>query len=152
VSESTLPTVTVRPARPTDREAIERLLAAADLPLAGVAEHLGEFLVAVSSGGIVGTAAVEPWPPSGLLRSVAIHPSQRGRGLGALLTARAIERARSRGLTALYLLTTTAADWFPRFGFRSVPRARLPAELEGSAELRGACPDSAVCMELPLAT
>ncbi len=150
MSEKSLPTVIFRRARPADREAIERLLAASGLPLAGVPEHLGDFLLAATAGGIVATAAVEPYPPVGLLRSVAVDPAQRGRGLGALLTARAVERARRSGLTALYLLTTTAPDYFPRFGFRAVPRPSLPAALGASEELRGACPEGAVCMELRL--
>lgn len=150
MNERTLPTVVVRPARDSDRDAIERLLVAANLPLAGVAEHLGEFLVATGSAGIVGAAAVEGHGPYGLLRSVAVDESQRGRGLGGLLIARAIQRARGRGASALYLLTTTAAGYFSRFGFRAVPRTGLPAELSASEELRGACPDSAVCMELAL--
>ena len=150
MSENTLPTVAVRAARAADRAAIERLLGAAGLPLAGVADHLGEFLVAITSAGIVGTVAVESYPPSGLLRSVAVDASQRGRGLGALMTLRAIERARSRGLAALYLLTTTASEYFSRFGFRAVPKAALPPEVGASEELKGACPDTAVCMELRL--
>lgn len=144
------PTVMIRPARPEDRGAIEQLLADAGLPLAGVAEHLAEFSVARAAEGIVATAAIESWPPYGLLRSVAVAPSQRGRGLGGLLTARAIEAARARGLRALYLLTTTAERFFPRFGFRVVPRDELPDELGGSEELRGACPETAVVMALEL--
>jgi amino-acid N-acetyltransferase len=41
------------------------------------------------------------------------------------------------------LLTETADGWFPRFGFRPVPREALPAALSASAELRGACPATA---------
>ena len=148
MSDNTIPTVMLRRARPTDRDAIERLLGEAGLPLAGVAEHMGEFLVAITAGGVVGAAAVESYPPCGLLRSLAVDASQRGRGLGALLTARAIEQARASGLTSLHLLTTTATGYFTRFGFHEVARVRLPAELGASEELRGACPDDAVCMEL----
>jgi amino-acid N-acetyltransferase len=39
--------------------------------------------------------------------------------------------------------TGGTAGYFPRFGFRPVDRAALPAALATSAELRGACPASA---------
>jgi N-acetylglutamate synthase-like GNAT family acetyltransferase len=37
-----------------------------------------------------------------------------------------IDRAERGGLTALYLLTTTARDYFPRLGFVPCPRAEAP--------------------------
>jgi amino-acid N-acetyltransferase len=143
-------TVVIRPARPTDLAGVEKLLGSAGLPLAGVPDHLGRYLIATTAGGIVGTVGVEAYPPVGLLRSAAVSDAQRGRGIGALLVMRAVERARGEGLRALYLLTTTAADWFPRYGFRRVERTALPVELNASEELKGACPDTAVCMELVL--
>jgi amino-acid N-acetyltransferase len=145
-------TVVIRPARPADRAAIEALLSTAQLPLAGVGDHLSHYLVAVTAGGIVGAVGVEHHAPYGLLRSAVVSDTQRGRGIGAVLVIRAIERARAGGLRALYLLTTTASDWFPRHGFVRVSRESLPKELEASEELRGACPDTAICMELRLAT
>ena len=51
---------------------------------------------------------------------------------------------------ALYLLTTTAPDYFRRLGFRALARRHAPAALRESAEFRGACPDSALLMELTL--
>jgi amino-acid N-acetyltransferase len=143
-------TVVVRPARPADLSAVESLLEAAKLPRAGLAEHFPNFLVAVTADGIVGVVGLELHPPFGLLRSLAVSDAQRGRGLGSLLVARAVARARLKELRAIYLLTTTADRWFPRHGFRPIARAALPVELEASEELGGACPDTAVCMEQTL--
>jgi amino-acid N-acetyltransferase len=53
-------------------------------------------------------------------------------------------------VTAIYLLTTTAADFFPRFGFRKIDRKEMDPALERSTELRGACPASAVAMRADL--
>jgi amino-acid N-acetyltransferase len=61
-----------------------------------------------------------------------------------------ISIARHDGVESLFLLTTTAADWFPRFGFHSIDRGRAPADLSGSSEFRGACPATAVLMSLDL--
>jgi N-acetylglutamate synthase-like GNAT family acetyltransferase len=58
--------------------------------------------------------------------------------------------ARARGIHDIYLLTTTAEAWFPRFGFVRIARAAVPAALHASEEFRGACPDSAVVMHTAL--
>jgi len=77
---------------------------------------------------------------------VAVAAEQRGRGLGAALTATALDLARRRGVRTVYLLTETAAEFFPRFGFRPVPRPAVDPAVLGSAEFTTACPASALVM------
>ena len=100
---------------------------------------------------IAACAAVERYGEFGLLRSVAVDAGRRGAGLGERVVRRAIDEARANGVRSLLLLTTTASEWFPRFGFRFTARETVPAELNDSAELRGACPTTAVAMSLDLA-
>ena len=64
---------------------------------------------------------------------------------------RVLDHARERGVQDVYLLTTTAEDYFPRFGFRRVDRREVPAEVQASVEFRKACPGSAVAMRKSLA-
>lgn len=142
-------TLTFRPARSEDLGAVEALLSAAGLPLQGVAAHLAHFLVVEQAGTLVAAAGLEFYGTSALLRSVVVAEEQKGQGVGAELVRRLVEKADSDGLHALFLLTTTAADYFPRFGFVRIARASLPAELHASEELRGACPASAVVMQRP---
>jgi amino-acid N-acetyltransferase len=125
---------------------VKALLQSQGLPLEGVSEHLGSFLVLVDDGSLVGVAGLEAYPPIGLLRSVAIRPSAQKRGLGGLLTAAVLAHAQALGIRDVYLLTTTAASFFGRHGFEPVARRALPPELGASQELRGACPASAVAM------
>jgi N-acetylglutamate synthase-like GNAT family acetyltransferase len=136
----------LRAARPADLPAIERLLTAAQLPLAGVAESLAGFIVAESDGAIVGSAALEVCRDNALLRSVAVVPEWRSRGLGRALVNRVIADAEARGIRALYLLTTTAEHYFPSFGFRRTARSDVPADVQATEEFRSACPDSATVM------
>jgi len=136
----------LRPARPTDLSAIEQLLRGSQLPLAGVAEAIPGFVVAEYEGDIVGTAALEVCCHNALLRSVAVTPEWRSRGLGRALVTRVIADAEARGLRALYLLTTTAEHYFPSFGFREIRRDQVPAEVRETEEFRSACPASAVAM------
>jgi amino-acid N-acetyltransferase len=137
---------TIRPAAPEDRTAVERLLAENSLPLDGVPASLAGFVVADTGEHIVGVAGLEVCCNSALLRSVAVHPEWRSHGLGRALVTRVISDAESRGIRALYLLTTTADGYFPSFGFRTIDRSEVPAELRATAEFASACPASATVM------
>ena len=136
----------LRAARSTDLPGIEQLLTAANLPLAGVADSLPGFVVAESGGAIVGTAALEVCCDNALLRSVAVAPDWRSRGLGRALVSRVIAEGEARGLRALYLLTTTAEHYFPSFGFEQISRDQVPTDVQTTEEFRSACPESAVVM------
>ncbi len=134
----------IRAARAEDWEAVAGLLRAAGLPLDGARE--ATLLVAAGDDGLAGCAGVEEYGEAALLRSVAVRPDAGGQGLAAALVVAALEEAAARGARDGYLLTTTAAKFFPRFGFAAVERAALPVALQASAELAGACPDTAVAM------
>jgi len=153
VNVTTEPTTpALRAASPSDLPEVERLLTAAGLPLAGVVAALPTFTVADVGGSLVGVAGLEVCCDNALLRSVAVAPEWQGRGLGRALVARVIADAESRGVRALYLLTTTAEHYFPSFGFVRTSRDQVPEDVRASAEFRGVCPSSAVVMERPIAT
>jgi L-amino acid N-acyltransferase YncA len=136
----------IRGADAGDWERIAGLLTTAGLPLAGAREHLDRFLLAERDGTLIGCAAVERYGTAGLLRSVAVTPAERSHGTGAALVSRCIATARLDGLDTLVLLTTTAPEYFPRFGFRTVDRSTVPEAIRASEEFRGACPASATVM------
>ena len=140
----------LRPARPNDLAAIERLLADSMLPTDGVGEALSSFVVAEAGGAIVGVAGLEVAGENALLRSVAVAPEWRSRGLGRGLVTRLIADAESRGIHALYLLTTTAEQYFPSFGFRAVPREQVPDDVRDTSEFQVVCPSTATVMERKL--
>jgi N-acetylglutamate synthase-like GNAT family acetyltransferase len=143
-------TPTIRPATNGDLAAVERLLTQNNLPTIGVKDIIGDFLVAEADDGLVGVVGMEYCCDYGLLRSTAVLPSWRSKGLGRQLVERIIARAESRGIHALYLLTTTAERYFPSFGFKPTTREAVPAEVKATDEFRGACPASAVVMSLEL--
>lgn len=139
-----------RAATRADWPQIARLLTAAQLPLEGAEDHLGGFLLAFRDGSLAGCAAFERYGTTALLRSVAVAEAERGTGLGQELVRRLLEQAYAEGLNSMVLLTTTAARFFPRFGFRTISRAEAPAAVQASAEFREACPASATVMLLDL--
>jgi amino-acid N-acetyltransferase len=142
---------TIRLATPKDAEAVETLLAASQLPLDGVRDALECFVLAEHDAQLVGVAGIERCGSGehALLRSVAVDPAWRSRGLGRELVTRAIALAEERGAMAVYLLTTTADEYFPSFGFRKIDRSAVPADVQSTAEFRGACPTSATVMSRP---
>lgn len=145
-------TPSLRAARAADLDPIRRLLDDAALPTGDLsASMLTGFIVAERDGGIVGVAGVEVRHDEGLLRSVAVAPDLRGTGLGEALVRDRIGWARGRGLRVLGLLTTTAAGFFPRLGFRTVARTDFPARLRETAEFGEVCCATAVTQVLDLA-
>ncbi len=144
--------IVLRPATTADLEAVRALLRDTKLPLEGLDDQFGEgYVVAVRrEGRIVGAAGMEVHGPDGLLRSLVVAPPLRGLGLGEELTKDRLRWARGRGLRAVWLLTTTAADFFDRFGFLAADRAAAPPALQASPEFAGACPQDAACLRLVL--
>jgi amino-acid N-acetyltransferase len=142
---------TIRAATARDLGAVESALRDSDLPLDGLRDQFGDaYAVAESNGNVIGVEGIEVHGHDGLLRSAAVVASWRGKGVGDALTRDRIEWARRRGLRSLYLLTTTAGDYFPRFGFRRVDRDTAPDAVRRSREFSEACPSTALFMSLPL--
>ena len=146
-----IPSVTLRAAVDADLEAVEQLLFASGLPVAGVSDALRTFIVAESDGRLVGVIGLEVCCEHALLRSTAVVPEWRDRGLGRRLVERIIAEAEARNLCALYLLTTTAERYFPSFGFVKTARDAVPPAVRETVEFKDACPASAtvMCLILP---
>jgi amino-acid N-acetyltransferase len=126
------------------------LLGQAHLPTAGVAEAPAHFIVAESEGKLVGVVGLELYAESALLRSAAVEESWRGSGVGKVLVERALDAARQRGIEDVFLLTTTAEHYFPRFGFACVSRDSVSPGVQSSLEFQKACPASATVMRKSL--
>lgn len=144
--------ITVERARPGDADAIASLISTNQLPLDGLREHLGTAVVARLNGEVVGVAALEVYEDGVLVRSVAVAPALHGQGLGHRLTNAVLELARDLEAPHAYLLTTTAEEFFPKFGFERVERTAVPASVQTSIEFRSACPSSAVVMRKALSS
>jgi arsenate reductase len=139
--------VSIEPAAPADLAAVEALVAAGGLPTEVVGDRFpGAYAVARRAGAVVGAAALERHGDAALLRSVAVAGGERGRGTGIALVADRLAGAADTGVGRVYLLTTTAPDFFRRFGFAEVERDSAPAALQASPEFAALCPSSATCM------
>ncbi|MBI5474449.1 MAG: GNAT family N-acetyltransferase [Ignavibacteriae bacterium] len=140
----------IRQANEADYAAVAALLTSASLPIEGVEVHFRNFLVAESVGDIVGAIGMEVYDDTALLRSAVVHPSQQNKGIGSMLYNNLIETATSLGVKRLILLTNTAEKYFAKKGFRKIDAKLVAGPITQSVEFTGACPSTAVCMELYL--
>ena len=101
----------------SDEKEIVKLLSQAKLPAQDLTlEKLKHFLVAkAKDGSVMGTIGVEFYQDVGLLRSLVVHPSYRGKGLGKRLTREVESFAQQKRVKTLFLLATTAAEFLKKF-------------------------------------
>lgn len=143
--------LTIRAAREGDLDDVLSLLIDADLNIDGVHESLGNFVIAVDEGKVVACFGAEAYQFVALLRSLAVHPDYRGRGLGRRLVRQVIDRFASRGLREFYVVTEDADGFFRKRGFKPCDRDEVHPQIAGSSELANAS-DSAVVMRLQMLT
>lgn len=141
----------ITPAQSEDLPALATLLKSCGLPDEDITPALlADFLVCRDGGRLLAVAGVEPCGESALLRSVAVLPECRRHGLANHLLEALERHAATREHREMYLLTTAAAEFFARRGFRPVARERVPAAVAATAEFSRLCPASAVCMHKTL--
>jgi amino-acid N-acetyltransferase len=103
-------------------------------------------VVGRSDGAIVGVIGLEAYGRAALVRSLAVEPAFRGRGIAGELNALIFGLAQRLGVDELYLLTLTASDYFAKLGFQRVNRDDVPESIQATNEFRLLCPQTAVCM------
>ncbi|HEU4530990.1 MAG TPA: arsenic resistance N-acetyltransferase ArsN2 [Steroidobacteraceae bacterium] len=123
------------------------LLEAARLPTEDLTEsHCENFYFSGSAQAPTGLVGLELFGDVALLRSLVVAAERRGTGEGRSLLQHAEREARARGVRTLYLLTTTAEDFFARQGYVRVPRELAPAAIRDTREFSGICPASSAFM------
>jgi amino-acid N-acetyltransferase len=127
--------------------AVKHLLSESGLPIEDItAQHLQDFFGCGSGPELEGVIGLELFGEVALLRSLAVASSMRGTGVGSSLVAHAERHARDQGVQSLYLLTTTAEQFFLRHGYARIPRDEAPAAIKTTCEFSGICPTSSVFM------
>ncbi|OGP65772.1 MAG: hypothetical protein A2169_11510 [Deltaproteobacteria bacterium RBG_13_47_9] len=111
-----------------------------------MSKHLNHFILAKDGNRLIGVVGLEMYGKIGLLRSLAVASSYRGRGVAKALYTRILEYGHSQGIEALYLLTNSATDFFSRLGFAIEERNHVPESIRMTREFQDLCPSTAVCM------
>jgi amino-acid N-acetyltransferase len=159
--ESTAPEVTMRKPK-ADRQArlqvreisggslreLVGLLVAEGLPTEDVGEAGRRFFAFCDAEGTaIGYGSLERAEGDMMLRSVVTTPTYRGAGYGRVITEWLIGEAARSDAHNLYLLTTTAREFFARLGFEMVERTSVPPAIAISREFSSLCPSTAVTMK-----
>jgi amino-acid N-acetyltransferase len=140
-------TLTLQQANETSISYVETLLDENDLPSQDVHAKPGCFYIGYDGESRVGVGGVERYGSVGLLRSVVIKQSVRGNGFGATLCEELERQARTEGVETLYLLTTTASEFFANRGYATTERTDVPDAVRQTTEFEEFCPTSASCMK-----
>ena len=142
--------VNLRKATRADLPLIEKLLMSNNLPYEDIRSKIDSLFIGYAGSKVAGMGGVEIYRNYGLLRSVVIERSIRGKGYGEALCIKLIEYARLKGVTEIYLLTTTADGFFEKIGFERFDRNMAPAVIQNTTEFKNLCPSSAVCMRMKI--
>lgn len=125
----------VRRARTSDVPEIKRLIdiysgrILLEKNLVTLYEAVQEFWVAEFAGRVVGCGALHVlWADLGEVRTVAVDPQVKGRGVGHMIVARLVEVARDLELERLFVLTFEVS-FFARHGFTEIEGTPVTAEV-----------------------
>lgn len=119
-------------------------LGEAGLPTDDLQEPGREFFVySTLAGERVGYGGFERYGRDVLLRSIVVLPVQRNRGLGRGIVSLLMRRASDAGGRQAWLLTTGAAGFFERAGFKAADRGQAPKSILASRQASTLCPSTA---------
>ena len=135
-----------REAAHTDLQTIKELLGISKLPSENCEEHIGNFIVIEEKGKIVGVGGLEICGAIGLVRSIAVAPEHRGKGVAKQIYKSIEDKAYGLGINTLYLLTESAAEYFKKLGFIIQKRSKVPESVMKTKQFKELCPSSAVVM------
>ena len=125
---------------------IETLLSRNGLPSRDIGSGSARFFLGLVDDRPVGVIGLEQYGSDGLLRSLVIVRSARGKGYGAGLCMELEERASRDGIDRLFLLTMTAAPFFSDFGYVELDRKMAPKAIQETSQFTELCPDTATCL------
>jgi amino-acid N-acetyltransferase len=143
-------TTSIGPASGGDLDGIKRLLVASLLPSRDVGGESQRFIVASEGGRLLGCAGLQVAGQDGLVRSMAVHWTRRNAGLGSKLHERLLFEAALAGVQTLYVVTTTAEDFFVGHGFRKTAAHEVPLGLQASEEFTAFVPGGSTVMSRPV--
>jgi amino-acid N-acetyltransferase len=134
-------------ARKPARAAVFALLEEANLPTDDLTdEHLEHFFFLGPRSAPFGMVGLEVHGTDALLRSLVVAPDYRVSGSGSALVAYAEEYAHGHGVRSIYLLTTTAEEFFAHRGYDRMERGAAPDSIRSTREYSCICPATSAFM------
>src|SRR6266480_2957156 len=132
------------------RKKVIALLQESNLPVIDLNEQKELFAV-LQKDEVAGTGGLELFDNCALLRSLAVRKDLQGKGLGKFINRELEKISKQRGIDCIYLLTTTAKDFFSKEGYEAITRDEVPESIKATSEFSSVCPSSATVMKKELA-
>jgi amino-acid N-acetyltransferase len=130
-----------------EREGLKAALVRAGLPADDVGDpYLLAWRFETYEDVPVGFGCLEISGDDGILRAVVTLPPLRQIGLGAAMVDVLEAEVRARRCQAIYLLTTSEADFFARLGYAPCVLSDVPEAIRATRPFTALCPPTATLM------
>ena len=127
-------------------EFVQSLLDEYGLPTEGLNEPRVRLYIFRMDDSLAGIGGYELFDENALLTSIAVADEFRGQGAGRAITERVLNIALDAGVKRMYLMTTTAPEFFRARGFEAIPPGLVEKTVLESQKFKTLNPDTAVCM------
>ena len=99
------------------------------VPLVNIYESIRDYFVAEEGSEVVGTVALKVlWKDLAEVRSLSVHPSAQGKGVGRMLVEACLDEAEELGIPRVFALTREGG-FFERLGFTRCKKEELPQKI-----------------------
>lgn len=136
--------MTIRNASHDDIRSIKRILSQYLLETEPVDDHIDQFIVAEEKGRIVACAYLDTSQEVVELRSLAVLPGWKNKGIGRQLCE--ILKVRAASQTGLVYVRTTSEQFFRKIGFVTLDCAQKSMIWHDCAQ----CDIFNVCLQVPM--
>jgi len=109
-----------------------------------------QLFVLEENDGVIGTVAVEYDFNVALVRSLSVAEGKRKSGIGEILVRFIENYVHKQGVHSVYLLTTTAENFFLKKGYKRIDRTKVPDFIKNTKEYSVLCSSSSTLMKKEL--
>jgi arsenate reductase len=104
------------------------------------------FAYRTPAGDLIGFGGYEALGENALLRSIVVLPERRAKAHGRNLVALLQRRAFDEGARRAWVLTSSAAPFFEKIGFKPAARDNAPAAILATSQATSLCPADAALL------
>lgn len=138
----------VRIEKTSDLNETKEILSINNLPSQDIESSNVQMFSALLDSKLIGIIGFENNNNIALLRSFVVLEQYRNKKYGQVICKKFIEMLQEKGFKEIYLLTTTAKEFFEKLGFLSIDRNDAPIEIQNSSEFSSLCPATAQCLKI----
>ncbi len=139
----------VRACHQEDIQIINELLNYFELPnINKKYEPQNYYAVVEINNQVIGVIGLEQFNNKniGLVRSLAVEKIHQGQKIGGMLLAHIEKIASDKGISKLYLLTESIAEYFAKYGYMLIGREQAPIPIQNCKQFLNQCSPSAKLM------